>query len=297
MKSDIKVLMLFNAWMEIGAWSFDKQKCQKMSKGMLHVDVCGAGRQDPKEGWGCELEETIDQTDQTIGNCRFVSNEPSMAIDAIEFQQDAHPEMEAAVDCGNQVEARWRPSRAHWCDKLWKAVTSGESATWTVMEATGAPKHCLESCRLRNQTEKTDAPFQHIIVSEGTFVNQVGCCREVRAFLNFVCTLLHSSGTFCYLASMQSLIQPRPVQPDAKRQLNPQSELSSNVIWCHSFKYGREREGEDNRKKVTARMQSADIEQRSQLMKSNTGTLHVHPLALFWFHLIYFQTTRIMARI
>jgi hypothetical protein len=29
-----------------------------------------------------------------------------MAIDAIEFQQDAHPEMEAAVDCGNQVEAR-----------------------------------------------------------------------------------------------------------------------------------------------------------------------------------------------
>ena len=42
-----------------------------------------------------------------------------------------------------------------------------------------------------------------------------------------------------------------------------------------------EREGEDNRKKVTARMQSADIEQRSQLMKSNTGTLHVHPLALF----------------
>jgi hypothetical protein len=47
------------------------------SKGMLHVDVCGAGRQDPKEGWGCELEETIDQTDQTdqtIGNCRFVSS-------------------------------------------------------------------------------------------------------------------------------------------------------------------------------------------------------------------------------
>ena len=51
-----------------------------MSKGMLRVDVCGAGRQDPMEGWGRELEETIDQTDQsdqideTIGNCR-VSNE------------------------------------------------------------------------------------------------------------------------------------------------------------------------------------------------------------------------------
>lgn len=126
------------------------------------------------------------------------------------------------------------------CEKLWQV---GRVRLWTVMEATGAPKHCLESCRLRNQTEKTDAPFQHIIVSEGTFVNQVGCCREVRAFLNFVCTLPHSSGTFCcYLASMQSLIQPRPVQPDAKRQLNPQSELSSNVIRCHSFKYGRERE-------------------------------------------------------
>ena len=71
-----------------------------------YVDVWVQVAKIRRKAGDAELEETFDQTDQTIGNCRFVSKEPSMTIDAIDFQQEAHPETETAVDCGNQVEAR-----------------------------------------------------------------------------------------------------------------------------------------------------------------------------------------------